>query len=317
MKNLVLSCHGLRFTLLRPVALRLARLGLGGERDAVAAALRVARADGADVVLRLGVGRDAAAVLHHGALARVVAREREVYAAAEQAQQVREVARAAHDRLRGVVRVRHAVARGRPRHQLHQAHRADRARGARAEARLLPDDAVDEVRVNPVTLAVQTNQVVDALVAGRPGHVRARGRRARGRVGLDGLARRGERLVGLGDLRPHLLDLGAGVGDLRPARLVLLARDEAVRVEALQRLLFLGRLLEVRLVAAGELDEADAVLLGRLDELLPELLQVADGVGRRGLSGRLRRLRGLRLSLRTRGRDGSKDEEGCKEDSGN
>src|SRR5215216_3218386 len=65
------------------VALRLALRGLARERDAAAAALRVARADGADVVLRLAVGRDAPAVLHHRALAGVVARERQIDPAAE------------------------------------------------------------------------------------------------------------------------------------------------------------------------------------------------------------------------------------------
>src|SRR5688572_12134861 len=204
------------------VGLRLALRGLAGERDA---ALRVARADGADVVLRLGVGRDASAVLQDRAFARVVAGEREVNPAAEEPQEVCEVARAAADGLRGVVSVRHAVARGRARHQLHQAHRARVARHARAEARLLTDDAVDEVRVNAVTLAVHANQVVDSDAAGRPRDVRAHGLRGRGREGLDGLARGDERLVGLGNLGAHLLDLGARVADLRPARLELHARD--------------------------------------------------------------------------------------------
>src|SRR5437588_4442842 len=104
-------------------------------------ALRVARADAADVVARLAEGGDAVAEARDVALARVVAREHEVNAPSEFSEQLFEVARAGGDILRGVARVAHAEARGSARHQLHQPQRARRAKGARVEVRLLTHHA--------------------------------------------------------------------------------------------------------------------------------------------------------------------------------
>src|SRR5437763_16594130 len=79
-------------------------------------ALRVARADAADVVARLAVGGNAVAEARDVALARVVAREHEVNAPTEFSEQLFEVARAGGDVLRGVAGVAHPEARSWPRH---------------------------------------------------------------------------------------------------------------------------------------------------------------------------------------------------------
>jgi hypothetical protein len=172
------------------------------------------------------------------------------------------------------------------------------------------------MRYDAVALAVEPDEPVDSGVTRRPRHIGAHGRHGPGRVRLGRLARLGERLVGPGDLGAHLLDLRPRLGELAPARLVLVARDDAVGVEPLQLLLLLRQLLEVRLVRGGKLDEARAVILGRLDEVLPELLQVTRRLGLRwrGCCGRLY---GLRPALRARGDEGGEDKEGGEEDAGN
>src|SRR5438477_10125475 len=130
--------------------------------------LLVARCDAADVVARLAEGGHAVAVARDVALARVVAGEHEVYAVVEARQKLAEVARPGADALRGVVRVAHAEARRRPRHQLHQAARAGRTDRARVEVRLLLHDAEDEVRVNALARAVLLDERVEAGAPRRP-----------------------------------------------------------------------------------------------------------------------------------------------------
>ena len=79
--------------------------------------------------------------------------------------------------------------------------------------------------------------------------------------------------------RDELLDLRARLRERLLALLELAARDEAVGVEALQRLVLLGLLLEAPLVRSGQLPQARLVLLRGLDVVLLEALRVARDLG--------------------------------------
>ena len=108
---------------LKPCDLRARHARREARRRRIANQL-VALRDAPHVLLRLAVRRDAVAVLHHSALARVVAREREAHVAVERVEQEAYVARAALYVLTRVEDVRDAEARRSPRHQLHQTARA-------------------------------------------------------------------------------------------------------------------------------------------------------------------------------------------------
>src|SRR5437764_13570969 len=122
--------------------------------------LAVAARDDAHVSLRLAEGRHALVLLDR-AFARVVAGERQRHVAAEVVQEPAQVLRARLDVRLGVAEVVAAEALGRRRHDLHQALRADVRDGRLVVARLLPDDRVNNARVNALALT----DAQDAAVA--------------------------------------------------------------------------------------------------------------------------------------------------------
>ena len=123
------------------------------------------------VVARFVVRRNLVAVLHYRTLAGVVSCQRKVHATVEHLQQIFQIARAALDVLRDVVRICHTVSRSSAGHELHQSLRSFITRRARNKARLLRHQAVNQIRIDAVLRTVRPNETVDFAVTCGPRNV--------------------------------------------------------------------------------------------------------------------------------------------------